>query len=72
MINENEYLADIYKLAGFALMTPFGKLILSIPDLNFDNLSRQLFIFLLLSIVFFLVSIILFFSGYAIVYKRNR
>ena len=72
VINEEEYLAAIYKIAGFALMSPMGKFILSIPDIDFNNLTRQFFIYLGLSILLFFIGFIMLLNGYGIVYERNR
>ena len=72
MINEEEYLVEVYKIAGFALMSPIGKFILDIPDLNVDSLNHQFFIYLFLSILLFLIGFIMLLNGYAIVYERNR
>ena len=72
MITEEEYLADIYKISGFALMSPMGKFILSIPDIDFSNLTWQFLIYLGLSTLLFFTGFIMLLNGYAIVYGRNR
>ena len=72
MINEEEYLAEVYKIAGFALMSPMGKLILSIPDISADSLNYQFLIYIGLSIVLFLIGFIMILNGYGIVYERNK
>ena len=72
MITEEEYLADIYKISGFALMSPMGKFILSIPDIDFSNLTWQFLIYLGLSTLLFFTGFIMLLNGYAIVYERNR
>ena len=72
MLSEEEYLAEICKIAGFALMSPMGKLVLDIPGIDFSNLSCQFFIYLGLSTLLFFIGLILIVSGYGIVYEKNR
>ncbi len=72
MLTEEEYLTEIYKISGFALMSPIGKFILSIPDISIDCLNYQFFIYVGLSILLFLIGLIMLLSGYVIVYERNR
>lgn len=72
MISEEEYQAEVYKIAGFALMSPMGKFILSIPDIDFSNLHCKFFIYLGLSTLLFFIGFIMLLNGYAIVYERNR
>ena len=72
MISEEEYLAEVYKIAGFALMSPMGKLILSIPDISVDSMNYQFLIYIGLSTVLFLIGFVMILNGYAIVYERNR
>jgi hypothetical protein len=72
MISEEEYLVEVYKIAGFALMSPMGKLILSIPDTDFSNLTCKFFIYLGLSILLFFIGFTMILNGYGIVYERNR
>ena len=72
MVNEEEYLAEICKIAGFALMSHMGKFILSIPDTDFSNLQYKFFIYLGLSTLLFFIGLILIVNGYGIVYEKNR
>ena len=72
MITEEEYQAEVYKIAGFALMSPMGKFILSIYDTDFSNLKYRFFIYICLSTLLFFIGLIMIFSGYGIVYERNR
>ena len=72
MVNEEEYLAEVYKIAGFTLMSPMGKFVLSIPDINPASLNYQFFIYIGLAILLFFIGLIMISSGYAIVYERNR
>ena len=72
MLSEDEYKIEICKIAGFALMSPLGKFILSIPDIDFSNLTCQFFVYLWLSVLLFFIGLIMLGSGYGIVYERNR
>ena len=72
MINEEEYLAEICKISGFALMSPLGKLVLDIPDISLSNLTCQFFIYVGLSILLFFIGLIMILNGYGIVYESNR
>ncbi len=47
MINEEDrHLADVLKIGGFALMSPLGKIVLSLPELRWSNLTIQVFVIL--------------------------
>ncbi len=72
MISEEEYMAEVYKIAGFALMSPMGKFVLSIPDISIESLNYQFFIYIGLSTLLFFIGFIMIVNGYAIVYERNR
>ena len=72
MITEEEYLAEIYKIAGFALMSPMGKFVLDIPTLSVNSLNYPFFIYLFLSILLFFIGFIMILNGYGIVYAVNR
>ena len=72
MITEEEYLAEIYKVAGFALMSPMGKFVLDIPTLSVNSFNYPFFIYLFLSILLFFIGFIMLLSGYGIVYAINR
>ena len=72
MITEEEYLAEIYKVAGFALMSPMGKFVLDIPTLSVNSFNYPFLIYLFLSILLFFIGFIMLLSGYGIVYAINR
>ncbi|MBI3590189.1 MAG: hypothetical protein HY094_02285 [Candidatus Melainabacteria bacterium] len=63
-IEEQKYRAEIFKIGGFSLMAPFGKLILGIPDFRLTNLSLQLLVFVIVVIASFYVGIILILKGF--------
>lgn len=67
MISEDKkYLADVYKLSGFALMSPLGRFILFLSDvfLNYKELKPILIIHLFISLVLFLCGMIMIQKGY--------
>ena len=56
MINEEQkHIADVFKIASFALMTPLGKVVLSIPDLSLRFLNMQFISFVIIWHCFILV-----------------
>ena len=63
--DEQKYLSDILKIAGFALMTPVAKLYLELNDIELHNLSAKFFIL-------FSISALLFCSGIMALYKGYR
>ena len=63
---EQKYLADVYKLSGFALMSPFGRFILFLSDIysSYKEPKPILIAHLLLSLVLFICGIIMIQKGY--------
>lgn len=55
---EDKHLAAILEICGFALMTPLGKLVLDLPDLEWSDLAIKFFIILLIYCVLFCFGII--------------
>ena len=72
MISEEEYLAEVYKIAGFALMSPMGKFVLDIPSIDFSNLRYRFFIYICLSVLLFFIGFTMLLNGYGIVYEKNK
>lgn len=72
MLTKEEYLANGYKILELALMSPVGKLYLTIPELRLLDANFYFIVYCLVSIVLFLVGIIVFFNGYDIVYKKEN
>lgn len=66
MVTKDEYKISICKAAGFGLMAPFGKVILSIPDLEFFRLSFNFYIFFFISFVLAICATIILVKGYEI------
>ncbi|MBI3591504.1 MAG: hypothetical protein HY094_09045 [Candidatus Melainabacteria bacterium] len=59
MVNEEQkQLAEIFKIAGFALMTPFGNVILGFPGLKPADFTALFFLNLPLSMGLFYLGII--------------
>lgn len=56
---EHKFLAEVYKISGFALMTPLGRYFLIFSDINLRNLTVQFFIHLIISIILFYFGVIM-------------
>ena len=71
MIKEvDRYGAEIFKIAGFALMSPFGRIAIQ-PTVVFNELGMIGFIFyVLLSLFMFFAGLLLFLKGYDILDKE--
>ena len=50
---EHKFLADVYKVSGFALMTPLGRYFLILSDIKITSLTIQFYIHLIVSIILF-------------------
>ena len=74
MISKEEYLIGIYKIFGVALTAPFGKILLSTPDINFGSISmnNKLLVYAFILLILFLIGIVLLLTGYDIVYLKER
>ena len=73
MIKEVEkYGAEIFKIAGFACMSPFGRIIIQ-PSTVFNELGLIAFIFYMIFALFLvLIGLILLLKGYDILDKEWR
>ena len=73
MIKEiDKYCAEIFKIAGFTLMTPFGRVVLQ-PSVVFNELGLTGFIFyMIFSLFLFFLGAIMFLKGYDILDKEWR
>ncbi|OGI08263.1 MAG: hypothetical protein A3I68_04330 [Candidatus Melainabacteria bacterium RIFCSPLOWO2_02_FULL_35_15] len=66
----DKYSAEIFKIAGFALMTPFGRVVIQ-PTVVFNELGAVAFIFYIpLTLFMFLVGSFLLLKGYDILDKE--
>ena len=61
------YRAYTLNVAGFALMSTFGKIVLEFPALKLNNLGLQFFIFLIIALFLFFLDIIFISRGYEII-----
>ena len=65
MISEDQkYRSEAFRISGFALMTPIGKLVLDVIGSNFANLSSALIPGFMVSFLLFLGGIIMIQRGY--------
>ena len=62
MINYDEYRVETFRIFGLAFMTPFGKLVLDFPNLKLEGIN-------LLSILYFVFSLVLTYIGIILVLK---
>ena len=63
MIGERDkYRTEIFKIAGFALMSPVGKYIMEISNPQINIFSTR-------SIVFFIIAMLLFYFGIMLILK---
>ena len=73
MIKEiDRYGSEIFKIAGFAFMSPFGRIIVQ-PSVVFNELGLVAFIFyMIFSLFLFFVGLIVLIKGYDILDKDWR
>ena len=72
MTTYDEYRADTFRICGLALMTPFGKWILDLPNLKLDGINIQSIISFGLNIILFYFGIILVLKGFEIMETQRR
>ncbi len=73
MITSDEYRSEILKIVGFALMTPFGKMILSILDSDPIDFNIKFAICFVISLLLLYIGIIITVRGYEIIkYKEKK
>ena len=61
---EQKFLADVYKICGFALMSPFGRFFLILSDIKFDDYNLLLFIHAIVSVALFCFGFIMIQKAY--------
>ena len=71
IIEEQKYRADVFKIGGFSLMTPFGKLILEIPNFKLAGLNFQLIIFAIIAFVSAYLGLVLILRGFEALEERR-
>ena len=69
--DENKFLAEVYKIAGFALMSPLGRYFLILSDLKVSDISTLFFIHIILSIVLFCFGAIMIQIAYEEVMEKS-
>lgn len=60
--DEDKQIAEIFKIAGFALMSPLGKVVLDIPGFKFYSTN-------IAYVIFFVISLFLFHLGIIVISK---
>lgn len=69
---EDKYRSEVFKIAGFSCLVPFGNLILSIPGYKFENFNIQYIVFVIIALGSFFLGIILISRGlYMVAEERN-
>ena len=71
MTTYDEYRAETFRIFGLALMTPFGKWILDIPNLKLDILNIQSIICFVLNLTLFYFGIIFILKGFEIMETKR-
>ncbi len=73
MIKEvDKYGAEIFKIAGFAFMSPFGRIIVQ-PSVVFNELGLIVFIFyMIFSLFLFFIGLLVLIKGHGILDKDWR
>ena len=61
---EQKYLADVYKLCGFALMSPLGRFAFILSDIDFNLYNIKLITHLITSILLFIWGVTMIQKGY--------
>ena len=60
---EGEYIAEIFKIGGFAFIAPFGKVMLGVPYLELDQITAEYLLYFSLTLFLAIFGIILLFKG---------
>ena len=71
-MKDNEYRAETFRIFGLSVMAPFGKVILTLSDLKFEQLNMQLIIYFVISLILVLFGIILIQIGYEILLEERQ
>lgn len=56
---ENKFVAEIYKISGFALMAPFGRYFLIFSSLKSSDITVLFFIHLIVSVILFCIGVVM-------------
>ncbi len=69
---QQEYQARFFQLIGFGFMTPAGNIFLKIPELKITDINIKLCSYILISIVFVFLGIILNIKGMECLEEREN
>lgn len=72
MITGEEYRADIFKVSGFALITPFAKEFLKFNELTLRNFNIKYTAYIIVTVLLVAVGIILLQRGYEIIINESE
>lgn len=72
MQSKEEYLVGIYKIFGLALTAPFGKLVLTFLDIEFEDMNTTSLIYSILSLMFFIIGVVILLSSYDVAYMKEK
>ena len=72
LLEVDKYMAGAYKIAGFSLMIPFGRLFLSLQNHKLHEISDEYAGYIVISIALFCLGIIIIFEGAKILGKKEK
>ncbi len=67
---EQEYRAEILKIAGFAFIAPFAKIFLTLPFIDYGTIAIDSLLYIIYMLMLAIVGIILFFDGCKMIRER--
>ena len=60
---EDEYIADVSKIGGFALIAPFGKEMLSFPYIELFNISSSHLLYIVFTLLLAFIGVFMILKG---------
>ena len=66
-----KYKAQNLQIAGFAMLSPLAKLLLTLPYIEFKNINIRTFIYFIISLLLFIIGITFIFRG-VVLLKEDR
>ena len=69
---EEEYKAEVCKIGGFALIAPFGKVMLNIPYIELFSLSNSHLLYIATTMLLGIIGIIMIFNGKDILKEKRN
>ena len=67
---EQEYIAELLKIAGFALIAPFGKEFLTLPFLNYSTVAISHLLYIAYTFGLAIIGVTFFFDGCKMIRER--